>query len=113
LPDAITLFSTHLRTTAHEPAVYDDKQEFSVSVPVGTGQETRIRDTASAKLKGVELDVTAVPADRLTLIATLGHIDARCTDFIGDVGSDGIATDNTGLKFRRGPKWTWSIGANL
>lgn len=93
--------------------IYDDKQEeFSVPAPVGTGQETRILNAASAKVTGVELDVTAAPTDGLTLNATLGYLDARYDDFFADVDADGIETDNTGLRFRRAPKWNWTIGAN-
>ena len=93
--------------------IYDDKQEeFSVPAPVGTGQETRILNAASAKVTGVELDITAAPTDGLTLNATLGYLDARYDDFFADVDADGIETDNTGLRFRRAPKWNWTIGAN-
>jgi iron complex outermembrane receptor protein len=93
--------------------IYDDKQEeFSVPAPVGTGQETRILNAASAKVTGVEIDVTAIPTDGLTLTGTLGYLDARYDDFFADVDSDGIETDNTGLEFRRAPKWNWTIGAN-
>ncbi len=93
--------------------IYDNKQEeFSVPAPVGTGQETRILNAASAKVSGVEIDVTAAPTDGLTLNATLGYLDARYDDFFADVDADGIETDNTGLEFRRAPKWNWTIGAN-
>lgn len=92
---------------------YDDKQEeFSVPAPVGTGQETRILNAANATVTGVELDVTAVPVDGLTISGNLGYLDAKYKDFFADVDSDGIATDNTGLKFRRAPKWNWTIGVN-
>jgi iron complex outermembrane receptor protein len=92
---------------------YDDKQEeFSVPAPVGTGQETRILNAANATVTGVEFDVTAVPTDGLTISGTLGYLDARYDDFFADVDADGIETDNTGLEFRRAPKWNWTIGAN-
>lgn len=92
---------------------YDDKQEeFSVPAPVGTGQETRILNAANATVTGVEFDVTAVPTDGLTISGTLGYLDAKYEDFFADVDADGIETDNTGLEFRRAPKWNWTIGAN-
>ena len=91
---------------------YKDKQEeFSVPAPVGTGQETRILNAADATITGVELDVAVVPVDNLTLRGNLGYLDAKYEDFFADVDSDGIATDNTGLEFRRAPKWNWTIGA--
>ncbi len=93
--------------------IYDDKQEeFSVPAPVGTGQETRILNAASAKVTGVELDVTAAPTDGLTISGTLGYLDARYDDFFADVDADGIETDNTGLAFRRAPNWNWTLGFN-
>ncbi len=91
---------------------YDDKQEeFSVPAAVGTGQETRILNAADATITGVELDVTIVPTENLTLRGNLGYLDAKYEDFFADVDSDGIATDNTGLEFRRAPEWNWTIGA--
>jgi iron complex outermembrane receptor protein len=92
---------------------YNDKQEeFSVPALVGTGQETRILNAANATIKGVEFDVTAVPADGLTITGTLGYLDAQYDDFFADVDADGIETDNTGLEFRRAPKWNWTVGVN-
>jgi iron complex outermembrane receptor protein len=91
---------------------YSDKQEeFSVPAPVGTGQETRILNAADASVTGVELDVAVVPTTGLTLSGNLGYLDAKYDKFFADVDADGIATDNTGLKFRRAPKWNWTLAA--
>jgi iron complex outermembrane recepter protein len=92
---------------------YSDKQEeFSVPAPVGTGQETRILNAASATITGFEIDAAAVPVDGLTITGNLGYLDARYTDFFADVDSDGIETDNTALQFRRAPTWNWTLGVN-
>ncbi|UVO49715.1 TonB-dependent receptor [Sphingomonas sp. SUN019] len=92
---------------------YKDKQEeFSVPAPVGTGQETRILNAATATVKGVELDVTALLFDGFTLNGNVGYLDAKYKNFVADVDSDGIVTDNSGLKFRRAPKWNWTLSAN-
>lgn len=91
---------------------YKDKQEeFSVPAPVGTGQETRILNAATATVKGIELDVTALVFDGFTVSGNVGYLDAKYKRFFADVDSDGIATDNSGLKFRRAPKWNYTLSA--
>lgn len=108
------LFDRRLRlNTAVFHLKYRDKQEeFSVPAPVGTGQETRILNAATATVTGVEFDATAQITDGLTLNANLGYLDAKYKNFVADVDADGITTDNSGLRFRRAPKWNWTIGAN-
>ena len=57
---------------------YDDKQEdIDVPVPSGTGRENRTINASSAEMKGVELDMTAVPIDGLTLTGNFGYLDAK------------------------------------
>jgi iron complex outermembrane receptor protein len=108
------LFNRRLRMNAAAFKLdYKDKQEeFSVPAPVGTGQETRILNAATATVKGVELDVTALLFEGFTLSGNVGYLDAKYKRFFADVDSDGIATDNSGLKFRRAPKWNYTLSAN-
>ena len=57
---------------------YDDKQEdVDVPVPGATGRENRTMNASSAEMKGVELDMAAVPIDGLTLTDNLGYLDAK------------------------------------
>ncbi len=91
---------------------YDDKQEEqSVSVEVGTGQQTVVANAASATIWGVEVDFVYLPEiEGLTLAGNLGWLDASYDDFLADIGRGGI-TDNSDLDFRRAPDWTASLSA--
>lgn len=91
---------------------YDDKQEdVDVPAPIGTGRENRTVNASSATLKGVELDLTAAIADGFTVSGNLGYLDAKYKDFLADTNNDGILDDNSGLKLRRAPKWTYSASS--
>ncbi len=89
---------------------YDDKQEEqSVSVEVGTGQQTVVANAASATIWGVELDFLYLPpVEGLTIRGNIGWLDASYDDFLADIGRGGV-TDNTDLDFRRAPTWTGSL----
>jgi iron complex outermembrane receptor protein len=104
----------------------------------GGGQETVTQNAGSARSRGVELEVNAVPAEGLNLWTSVGFLDAKYTDFCVDIdgpspvdpgpasGScdpDGafsfvesgvtnyiFPTDNTSLALVRAPKWTVSAG---
>ncbi|WP_419564791.1 TonB-dependent receptor [Qipengyuania sp.] len=91
---------------------YDDmQQDLDVPAPgTSTGRENRTINASSAEFKGVELDLTAIPVDGLTIRGNLGYLDAKYKDFMGDIFSTGTPVDATFLKIRRAPKWTWSIG---
>lgn len=91
---------------------YDDmQQDLDVPAPgTSTGRENRTINASSAEFKGIELDLTAIPVDGLTLRGNLGYLDAKYKDFTGDIYSTGTPVDATFLKIRRAPKWTWSIG---
>lgn len=92
---------------------YDDKQEdVDVPAPIGTGRENRTVNASSATLKGVELDFTAVVTDGFTLSGNLGYLDAKYKDFLADTNNDGVVDDNSRLKLRRAPKWTYTVSAN-
>ncbi|MBW7945617.1 MAG: TonB-dependent receptor [Sphingomonadaceae bacterium] len=93
---------------------YDDKQE-DVDVPtpgIGTGRENRTLNAASAEMKGIEADLTAQITENFTLSANLGYLDAKYKDFLADTNNDGVVDDNSALKLRRAPKWTWAVSAN-
>ena len=104
----------------------------------GGGQETVTQNAGSARSKGIELEINAVPAEGLSLWTSVGYLDARYTDFCVDIdgpssinpgpasGScdpngafsfveSGVTnyifpTDNSGLALVRAPKWTISAG---
>jgi iron complex outermembrane receptor protein len=92
---------------------YKDKQEdVDVPAPIGTGRENRTINAAEAEMKGVEIDLTARVAPGLTLGGNVGYLDAKYKKFLADTNNDGIIDDNTRLKLRRSPKWTYTASAN-
>lgn len=91
---------------------YEDKQEdVDVPAPTGTGRENRTINASSAELKGFEIDLTARPAEGLTLNGNIGYLDAKYEDFLADTNNDGVIDDNSDLELRRAPKWNWTLGA--
>lgn len=87
---------------------YDDKQE-ELSVPVdvagGTGQQTLFINASSAEIKGIELEIAAVPFDGFTLTGSLGLLDAKYNEFEDPV----TGTSLTYLDLRRAPEVTATI----
>lgn len=76
---------------------WSDKQE-----QIFTGFSFLIRNAASAKSTGAELEIFARPVDGLTLNANLAYLDTRYTDFPGS------AFD--GRSFPNLPHWTGNAG---
>ncbi|MEN3950903.1 TonB-dependent receptor [Iodidimonas sp. SYSU 1G8] len=104
----------------------------------GGGQETVTDNAADAVSRGIELEITAVPADGLKLWMTGGYLDAKRTDFCVDIDGPSTVnpgpasgscdpdnafsfvsggstffifpTDNSNLPLVRAPKWTFSAG---
>ncbi|MGE4058405.1 MAG: TonB-dependent receptor, partial [Sphingomonadales bacterium] len=107
---------------------------------VAVGQEVVTENAAAADIKGVELEITAIPVEGLQLSGSLGFLDAKYSDFCADTdgpamfataptsecgtvinvttpGSTGagnylVPVDLTGLPLQRAPKWQLSLGAN-
>lgn len=86
---------------------YRDMQVDTLSYVNGISIST-IVNAGKAKMNGIEAELTAVPADGLTLAANIGYLHARYKTFSCDI--DGQATnpedyvDCTGLKLRNAPE---------
>ena len=107
------LFQRSLRLNASVFRMdYDDKQEEqSVAVEFGTGQQTVVANAASATIWGAELDFLYLPPlDGLTIQGNVGWLNASYDEFVADIGFGGV-TDNSGLEFRRAPRWNSSLAA--
>lgn len=90
---------------------YQDKQEdIVIAVPPPIGQETITVNAAEATIPGAELELLALPVDGWTLGFNVGYLDAKYEQFDADVGLGGV-TDNSDLKLRRTPEWTWSLNS--
>lgn len=87
---------------------YNDKQE-ELSVPVnisgGTGQQTLFINASQAEIKGVELELTAVPFEGFMVSGSLGFLDAEYTDFDDPVTGSSL----TYLELRRAPDITATV----
>jgi iron complex outermembrane receptor protein len=99
---------------------YNDKQEEqSVPTSTGTGQQTVVVNAATADLKGLEVELLAIPTHGMTLALSLGLLDAKYTKFTEPDLVNGGVVDISYLKLRRAPKITatftpsyeWTAGA--
>jgi len=103
---------------------YQDKQEEiqQPSATSGTGQVTRVVNAATATIQGIELELTWLAMEGLTLRSNLGLLDASYDDFLVDTGTPGSPNlvDFSNLEFRRAPdvtfdltgdyEWQWGAG---
>lgn len=71
-----------------------------------------ISNSADARIKGVEIEVTAQPAPGLEFLLGAGYLDARYTAVRGDLNGDGLVNNvDLNLPLVRVPKWSFSAGA--
>ncbi|MEP5937249.1 MAG: TonB-dependent receptor [Erythrobacter sp.] len=108
-------FDNRLRTNiAIFQSNYSDLQRTVIrsSTDPNNPQETITDNAANATVKGIEMEVTAVPVDGLQLDFSMGYIDAKYDEFLADLNNDGIVTDNSDLPLSRAPKWTLGAGAS-
>ncbi len=97
-------------------ADYDNKQEEILRAAAGgAGTETVVQNAASARIRGIELEMQARPSPELTLRASGAYLDAKYRSFLlpdltrpGNPLIDVSATRN----FRRAPKYTFNAGAD-
>jgi iron complex outermembrane receptor protein len=77
----------------------------------GGGLQQAIVNNAFERAQGVELEVTALPVDRLNLTASIGLLDANYTHFTSNVFGTGAA-DYSFLRPTRVPKLTMRFGGS-
>ena len=106
-----TLLDDRLRLNATYFNVnYEDFQRSTVvSVPGTAFQETRTFNAADVDAQGIELEVTALLADGLTLRANVGWLDTEYNKFVLDRNLDGILEDFSGREVVRAPELTAGI----
>ncbi len=76
------------------------------------GQETRTTNAGKAEVYGLELELSAVPVDGLTLGASMGYQKAKYLEFFTDIDGNGTNEDASFLKLRNVPKITANVTAN-
>jgi len=101
-----------VNAAAYDSTYHDLQQSVLKSLPIAPFFQQIIGNAASAKTRGAELEVTAVPMERLTLNASLGYIDAKYEDFVASI-IPGPPTDNSQFPFPYTSKWTGSLGESL
>ena len=94
---------------------YEDLQQ-NTTIPGGpTGNQTITSNAGSAKIKGIEADITARPVDGLRLTATMGILDSQFKNFIvgnlSPVTGLPIPFDYSANRMIYAPKFSGSIGA--
>ena len=89
-------------------AFRDQHKDIQLSIFEATGAASSIvRNAASARIQGLELEAIARPADWLTINGSIAYLDARYNRYI-DGGID--VTNNRA--FPHAPKYTAAIGAD-
>ncbi|EJU14069.1 TonB-dependent receptor [Sphingomonas sp. LH128] len=93
------------------------QQNTTIPAQGGVGSETIVTNVGSAKLKGIEVEFTAHPAQGLTLSGSLGLLDNSLKDFIsqGAISATVPGTriiDYSNVSMIYAPKSTLSLNAN-
>ncbi len=92
---------------------YSDKQEdIIVANPINPAEvDTVVLNASDAKMKGVELEVTALLYEGLTFFAQGGYLDSEYDEFlIEDI--PGVPEDGSSLDMRNAPEYTFGVGLN-
>lgn len=84
---------------------YDDLQVFTLVDLGGPLPASVLANAASARMKGAELEVTALPLQGLTLQGAVSYLDATLRDF------QSVAGDFSGNRPALSPKWSFSVRA--
>ena len=83
-----------------------------IVVPITVGgqqnQVTRFFNAASANVKGVEAEATAVPFDRFTLRGVLGYQKGKYNEYVTPIPA---GYDLSSAPLDRLPKWQWTADA--
>lgn len=104
LEDRIRFNATYFSVT------YEDFQRSAVVTVPGTAfQETRTFNAAEVDANGLELELTALITDDLTLRANVGTLNAEYDEFLLDLDLDGNLEDFSGREVVRAPDITAGI----
>ena len=94
------------------------REILSPSVQYGTVQV--IQNVGNARIKGIEADLTVVPASGLVLNASIGYLHARYVKlgidpFTGksfDLNGNGNLADDINLRLTRAAPWSYNVNAS-
>jgi iron complex outermembrane receptor protein len=68
-----------------------------------------VRNAASARIKGIEIESVAKFIPNLTVATAIGYLDPHYKKFLADLIGTGVITDNSSLTFPYTSKWTASV----
>ncbi|MBB3981061.1 iron complex outermembrane receptor protein [Sphingobium fontiphilum] len=92
---------------------YRDMQVAQIYFDSATNvQGNRILNAAKAEIKGVELEVQAMPTDGLTLRGSVGYLDTKYKEFLYFDPVSAVVYDLKGEALQNAPKWAGTLGAN-
>ncbi|WP_221795211.1 TonB-dependent receptor [Aquisediminimonas sediminicola] len=94
--------------------LYSDMQVTqNITFPSGANSAT-IVNAGKAKTKGIELEVTALPVDNLTLTGSIAYLDAKYTKYDTRIlGPSGlVAVSYAGNRLMNAPEWSGAASLN-
>lgn len=110
-----TLWDQRLRLNiAAFHMVYEDMQvELQIQGPGGVGTQSAVINAAEATIDGLELELTALLTEAITLDFNMGTLDTQYKKFIGKVFEDDTFTSNNkNLDLRRAPELNYTLALN-
>jgi iron complex outermembrane receptor protein len=98
------LDSSDRRLRLNGAAYFTDYEDLQVQVLVGVQPLTA--NAGGAQVKGFELELQALPVDKLQISAGVGYTDAKYTSLDPTVIATGVTLDS---RFAQVPKWTGNL----
>ncbi|MCA8905708.1 MAG: TonB-dependent receptor, partial [Hyphomonas sp.] len=94
-------------------ANYKDQQVGVQEIdPVTLVNQTLVRNAASSKMQGIELESELQAGGGFSFSASVGYLDASFDKFVADLG-DGLGViDRSNLPLSYAPEWTTGVTAN-
>ena len=95
------------RLMANLAVFYIDWYDQQIYQPVPSGQGSMLKNAGHSESKGLELELSALPARGVQVYASFGYVDARFLDYRED-----SATDYSGNRIPYIPQMTMSVGGS-
>ena len=100
-----------LNVSAYFTEIGDQQREVNLA-SAAAGVLQLIQNTADTEIMGIEIDGTFALTDNLTVLASVGALDAEYTSVRFDLNGDGVVDDaDKRLNLPRAPELTYSISA--
>jgi len=135
-PEKLTNYEVGLRTTLFDNLIFNitafrmdyEDMQIELAVPsldlqgnvVGTGTQLAIDNAGEAQLQGVEIDFAWLLTRWWRLSGNVGYLDSEYKELFVNIWGDQDATgallpptDETGLKMRRAPEWSYAATSTM